>query len=408
MKDQFEHILKDKLDDFSLKAEPDDWVKIERSLGLAKPKRIPLFRYAGTAAAVLLVGMLGLFLSRDPELMPVENLLSTGTESTFKEIIEQAVNPEENAIQTVLKLKEEIDRSNNKNTAGIPTRVAQAMIGGGSISEDPESIIAGTSTPKANIQDPQTEKNPASAQNKYRYGNTPAQNFSARNNTPVLRKNSKPNSNWALSLYADGSASGSKNQSLYTPQNMFAGLTDDSDTLVEYHVDGATGLLRVEVGEWDHDFPLTFGLMVRRNLNDRWGVELGLTYSYLSSKQELSAKMKQKLHYLGVPVAVTYTPLRLKNFDIYARAGGAADFNVSGRKSIYIDGGQTQHNSFTKSGVQWSVSGNLGFMYNISPSVGIYAEPGVSHYFKFSNQPESYWKEHPTNFNFKVGVRTTF
>ena len=56
MKDNFEHILQDKLRDFSVKAGPRDWTAIERSLGLDVKvrKRVPLYRYAAAAAAAIL------------------------------------------------------------------------------------------------------------------------------------------------------------------------------------------------------------------------------------------------------------------------------------------------------------------------------------------------------------------
>jgi hypothetical protein len=184
---------------------------------------------------------------------------------------------------------------------------------------------------------------------------------------------------------------------------------DSKNNGTDEHPELSTQSPMPDMAEWDHSLPLSFGLMLRHNLTDRWGIEAGITYSYLASRQIISAvEKRQQLHYLGIPVAVTYTPLRTGSFDFYLRAGGAADFNIAGRTSLTVDSATPQFMHFAQKGIQWSVSANLGIMYNITPVVGFYLEPGVSHYFPLSNQPVSYWKEHPTNFNFRVGIRTNF
>ncbi|MCD8186439.1 MAG: PorT family protein, partial [Rikenellaceae bacterium] len=180
-----------------------------------------------------------------------------------------------------------------------------------------------------------------------------------------------------------------------------------STALVNYEYDNKNGLFSAEMADWDHSLPLTFGFSFRKILPHRLGVEVGITYSYLYSKAENSStKWKQQLHYLGVPVSLTYSPFQVNNWEFYGRIGGAADFNIAGRQRL--ENGGTTSKSFTHKGVQWSVSANVGAMYNINERVGIYVEPGVGHYFEFSNQPASYWQEHPTNFNLKFGVRTNF
>ena len=47
-------------------------------------------------------------------------------------------------------------------------------------------------------------------------------------------------------------------------------------------------------------------------------------------------------------------------------------------------------------------------MYNVSPTVGFYFEPGVGYYFENTHQAESYWTENPWNFNMRLGIRTNF
>ena len=421
MKDNFEHILQDKLRDFSVKAGPRDWTAIERSLGLDVKvrKRVPLYRYAAAAAAAVLLAVGGFYLWRvEPAASPdvpfrQETLIvpPAQREPVLSEM------QETEALEGVRKLKEAIERANAQavpvHTVALPeTRFDDG--GGQPQVADPQG------QPAVNGGDRQRPDRNTGTDTFTRSAGSSTPTFVADNRTRRGSDSRRtPNNNWGLSLFANG-IGGNRNDGPGT-EKMLAVLNSEtsmksseydnfaSDYLVEYDQSRSPGLLMAEVSQWDHSLPLSFGFMVRKNLTDRWGLEIGVTYSYLASKQETSSVLKkQQLHYLGVPVAVTYTPFRAGAFDFYGRAGGAADFNIAGRTSLQYGGSNPQITRFTKEGVQWSVSANLGVMYNISPVVGIYFEPGVSHRFEFSNQPESYWKEHPTSFNMQVGVRTNF
>ena len=57
---------------------------------------------------------------------------------------------------------------------------------------------------------------------------------------------------------------------------------------------------------------------------------------------------------------------------------------------------------------QWSVNASVGLQYNISPSIGLYAEPGVSYYFNDGTSIKTIYKDKPCNFNLNLGLRFTF
>lgn len=433
MKGQFEHIIAEKLRDVSQKTEPADWTRIQRSLGLEAPRRTPLYRYVTAAAAVLLLALGGFYWLRVEPDLPVTGspiaLVDQPAGQTPKpaaqpdaasaaQQTETPQTPKTDALKAVLGVKAAIDRSNGVAAASSGNSLLTARLND---DPQPKTTVGQMTTPAGQpatrtAQDTRSGSNdrnlPSSGENyTVAQAYTPGKPDRSQRNRNRLR--SVPNSNWALALFADGSGGGSSSAG-----DHFGGVdlmsrepsvaTKSSVALVGYDYDMKNGLMRIEASQWDHNLPLTFGFSVRKGLGRDLGVEIGLTYSYLSSKAEISeVKAKQQLHYLGVPVALTYTPFRLDNFDIYGRVGGAFDFNIAGRQKLESMG-ETTTTRFTKSGVQWSVSANVGVMYNLSRNVGVYLEPGVSHYFEFSNQPDSYWKEHPTNFNLKVGVRTTF
>lgn len=423
MKEQFEHIVKDKLQDFSMRAEPGDWTRIERSLGLETPKRVPLYRYVATAAAVLLLAIGGFYFLNTSEISMSDGPL-TGQTSPPKtnpiQHVEQSIDQTDEALEAVRRLKEEIDRSNGRGTT---TQVAYNSPQPGTTNNDPEHGATGSDNTKGPERTAATEQNNANQSPGRSSGAGQGQQRTQQTYTPpgnrlVRNRNSRNTShaNWALALFADGSGGGnSKGPGGKSPYTILstdpAGFSSENSSaaLTSYSYDTKTGLLIGETANWDHHMPLTLGLSMRKELSRNWGLEFGISYSYLSSSAKISgAKAKQQLHYLGIPVGLTYTPFRLDNFDLYARLGAAADFNIAGRQQRDYSGGSSKTHRFTTSGVQWSASANIGIMYNLTPKLGLYLEPGISHYFEYSNQPSSYWQEHPTNFNLKIGVRTTF
>ncbi len=408
MKDRFEHILHEKLHGHSEIPERGDWALLERRLGLDAPKRraVPLWRKVTAAAAVaLLVGLGGLALwNRAPE--PLIEVAKTAEIPTqiFAEPPASDGRAESEALTAVRNLKKAIERSVPALVQIVPPSEAayEAAIPAIVPQEDrPENkdVTRGVSTEPSR---------------RYVAAATPS-----RRPQRVPRT---PNGNWALSLFAGGMGGGrpvapsteGMLMALNTGRTETSMVSDapargSSDYLIQYDPSRNAGLLSVEVAEWEHARPIGGGFRLRRGLTERWGVEAGLQYTYLSSKQQTSNVLRrQELHYLGIPLAVTFTPLRTRSFELYARAGGAADLNIAGRTRLKTNGVQAPVQRFTAGGIQWSASANLGAMVRITPALGLYLEPGVSHRFEFSGQPESYWKEHPTAFEVQVGIRADF
>ena len=58
--------------------------------------------------------------------------------------------------------------------------------------------------------------------------------------------------------------------------------------------------------------------------------------------------------------------------------------------------------------MQWPVNASVGLQYNITPSMGLYAEPGASYYFNDGTSLKTIYKDKPFNFNFNLGLRFTF
>ena len=166
-----------------------------------------------------------------------------------------------------------------------------------------------------------------------------------------------------------------------------------------------------------HRMPVRSGLSVRYNITDRLGVETGLSYTYLSSEFSSGSDRdglttEQKLHFVGIPLNVSYTLWKNKTFNVYAMGGGMAEMNVNGTSTATtMIGGQmadTDETEVRTKRLQWSVNAAVGAQVNLYGGIGLYVEPGVSYYISNGTDVKSAYTEKPCNFNLKIGLRYSF
>ena len=165
-----------------------------------------------------------------------------------------------------------------------------------------------------------------------------------------------------------------------------------------------------------HHQPITFGLTLRYNLNERWSVASGLTYSQLTSELHSGSGNyyyddRQTLHYIGLPLNIAYTFWQSPKISAYLSSGGLVEKNVAGRltSNYYLDDQLeiTTRENISTDQLQWSVNTAIGLGYQISNNIGLYAEPGISYYFKNSSELETIYKDNPLHFNLRLGLRFT-
>ena len=163
-----------------------------------------------------------------------------------------------------------------------------------------------------------------------------------------------------------------------------------------------------------HRLPVRVGASVSYDLNSRLALGSGLTYTRLRSdlREGTAAnyqKSVQNLHYVGLPVNLKYTFLRAKNLSLYAQAGALAEVRVAGKRTTqYTLDHQRSGEETERIGshpLQMSVNLAAGAQYNITPTLALYAEPGVSHHFKDNSSVPTIYEDKPTNFSLNVGVR---
>jgi len=106
-----------------------------------------------------------------------------------------------------------------------------------------------------------------------------------------------------------------------------------------------------------------------------------------------------QLHYLGIPLRLSYHFVQTPHFGFYASAGAAAEKCISQR---YVYGSNTLHEKV--GGLQWSAGLGLGVEYWFVPRVGIYFDPSLVYFFD-NSQPLSIRTQQPLQAKFEVGFR---
>lgn len=166
--------------------------------------------------------------------------------------------------------------------------------------------------------------------------------------------------------------------------------------------------------EYEHHLPIRIGLSVAYALTDRLSISSGLTYTRLSSDiKDASRESKyigeQRLHYVGIPVNVSYKVASSRWISLYGTAGVLAEKCVSGTTDEgYVENNTmkyTNTHDISSKPLQMSINAGVGIQFDLIDNVGIYAEPGLSYYFDDGSALQTIYKEKPLNFNLNVGVR---
>ena len=165
-----------------------------------------------------------------------------------------------------------------------------------------------------------------------------------------------------------------------------------------------------------HSLPLTYSLSLRYQANRRIGLESGLEYTRLNSLFQTGEGInrideKQRIDYLGVPLKVSYRIWSGKHVGIYTSAGVTLEIPVKSTVSTeYILNNQPELRDSHHLDVplQWSTGIGIGVQYNITPSISIFAEPGMQYYFPNGSGFETYRTQHPFTITIPAGLRFTW
>lgn len=236
----------------------------------------------------------------------------------------------------------------------------------------------------------------------------------AYNDLTERRGSADVSSRWSVSTGAMGGLGASSTTTAYGDYLVLAspGVMDAKDSPM---LDMNTVNRDVEQKtEYDHHLPIRIGLSVAYALTDRLSISSGLTYTRLSSDiKDASRESKyigeQRLHYVGIPVNVSYKVASFRWISLYGTAGVLAEKCVSGTTDEgYVENNTMKYTNtqdISSKPLQMSVNAGVGIQFDFVDNVGIYAEPGLSYYFDDGSALQTIYKEKPLNFNLNVGVR---
>jgi hypothetical protein len=233
-------------------------------------------------------------------------------------------------------------------------------------------------------------------------------------------RNAPRQDQWSVAaLYSGALALNSTNASAPTGMNVMAN-DPIIPTLLKLSAEDAKRLSAADVPPVKHEKhhrPIKVGLSVQYKLDDRWSLQTGLTYSRLTSdfteeSMSYTETTKQKLHYIGIPVSLTYSVWRDKNINVYVKAGGEVEKLVKGSATtLHIDEekGQTQRSADVhEHRPVFSTHAAGGVEYQLGQVVGVYVEPGLDYHIKNGSGVTSSYTDKPLNVNLNVGARIHF
>lgn len=150
------------------------------------------------------------------------------------------------------------------------------------------------------------------------------------------------------------------------------------------------------VSHFRHDLPLSLGLSVRLDLTPRIGLESGLDYTYLHSREEEDGeRLDQRLHFLGIPLRADVRLWSAKGFDVYAGLGGKVE------KCVYAILGVVPAR---EPKLQLSGEAFAGIQYRLGAKTSLYLQPSLSYYFT-KTELVTYRTENPLCFTLQAGLR---
>lgn len=422
MKTNWQKDIHDRLGSYEKDAPEGLWEGIRRELpklndgGMLthKPQRKAVFRMwrvAGVAAAASVALVIGYsFLGND-----VQDNINIPTNTTkHPNMLASSQKPLGNEPTGVS--ADQTTHSADNLLAEQPTlanaSTEQPTLASASMKTDVKEISSKEENSKE--ENKQTETKPAKREDSYVLPHNPDNNLLAFNDMTERRGDEDAPSRWSVSTGAMGGLGASGTTTAYGDHLVLSspGVADTKDSPM---LDMNTINRDIETKtEYEHHLPIRIGLSVAYALTDRLSISSGLTYTRLSSDiKDASRESKyigeQRLHYVGIPLNVSYKVVSSRWISLYGTAGVLAEKCVSGTTDEgYVENNTMKYTNtqdISSKPLQMSVNAGVGIQFDIIDNVGIYAEPGLSYYFDDGSALQTIYKEKPLNFNLNVGVR---
>ena len=372
MKENWTNDIKQKLEGHKMAPPAGLWEDISSEMSFPKKSASRRWYWLAAAVVLALVGFFGIYQFHQDESLP-QVAQHTSTESAPR-VATVTTNP-----STPVMVCKEI----SKKTSQVTSReVVQAEPQEGAQLESQEEIQQAIE--EDNIQVTKEEPQQTST-------TTPHQSFSENQRHIAYHQDKQAStpssaSDWSIGLNASGgllaSADNNRTGRLYYP-NAYAYQNGNavSDTSPYIETDYVSR----------HHLPVRFGLSLHYQLSPTLSLLSGINYTYLYSEFNIplyqNINYDQKLHYLGIPLGLSWQLLRSNGFCLYVSASAMLEKCLNEKPW------------------QWSVNAATGAEYTIIPQLGLYLEPSLGYYFDDGTSFDHYYKEHPFAPSIEFGIR---
>ena len=422
MKDKWLKDLHDRMSEFEMDTPDNLWAEIEKAEAQRCPKPkvsiwIWMKRYSSVAAAAIVALVIGgyIFFSKDSGLNP--QLTTTAYNAP-----EQVIQVEEHQISGESTLTSTSPLTSTKTQQTVKPLLA--VIYKESLSPRPEDLQI---QPIDSTKSPYAENDlPGKAVEEGKTGNDtvslrryqPLDYYKEDNNSyrPLIASNYSSDSRFSVGIFSSGGVNSNMSRT-----SVSDGLASTGPDGADWEDEPLLGILLFNQGkeittDIKHRQPIRAGVSFTYKLTDRLGFSTGLSYTNLTSDIRSGSEShyfsgEQILHYVGIPVNVSYDIFRWKRLQLYASAGALAEKCVSGKVTTdYVldnNTAQTETENIAKKPFQFSLNAAAGIQFNITDMIGVYAEPGVSYYFSDGTDIKTIYKDKPLNLNLNFGLRFT-
>ena len=418
-RDIWDDAIRSKLEDFEMDTLPGDWEAIaDRLPGKASVSLRRTLRYWVAAAVISLLVVSGGIYLYDREMgdLPIAQEIQSSQESTsvdtpvvlIEKTMEQA--PVLATIPATTAMKAKVVSGAAK--AGVKARMTVfrqnvESTEDRSISES-DIMSADRSTNEKDTVELEVERN-----NGEKIVVLKNDVFVA-DVAPVTKKRPKKTASrkWGFGMGGGGLSMGADN---LVPQYVTNSSVLKSESLMSLNAFDAE---KKDPAKTDihHKTPIGVGISISRYLNNRFSLQTGLTYSYLRSEWSTNntyhIENDQRLHFIGIPLSLTYKIAEWNRFMFYASAGGMAEVNVAGKRRMKLFSDEVeiakQSEHIRMKEWLWSVNARAGVSYPIIRFVSAFAEVGASYYFDNGSEIETIHSEKPFNMSLQFGFRFGF
>lgn len=448
MKQDWTDTLKQKMASYEERPSDELWAALSEKAGLQESRRkvIPVWFWGLSAAAALMAGIFVVTKVNDKSVNalggitadvavsePVDTEVSESVERTLAEELAEMKSAE-----SVSVADEAVGRKQEAAKVGIKQMVKARKAKSALIAEavPVESSVSAVAEDVTSVNTEEYAAEVPSENHDAREGATvesdmveqsePAMSWDEYlKETPSEKVRARRSGGFSAGILAGGAVggntSGSKPTAMVMGANPLAAGVTKTDWIDKDSKASAIVYNQPEVQEeYSHKIPVKVGLTARYNITGRLGVETGLTYSILSSSVKTGnsetgknwSTGSQTLHYLGIPLNISFNILDSRYVNIYVTGGGMMEKSISGsiKTDEYVDGkfDRTLTTNISPKGLQWSVNAAAGIQANILPQLGFFVEPGVSHHFKNGSRVRSIYTDKPTDFSLGFGLRYSF